>query len=669
MRRLFSTLTAFIGLVLAPAAMADELRDRFAAMPAIWSAKIAPDGKHIALGCNRQGTPAVCVVAIDNTDKAFPKVYLAGPGQTMYDFVWAGTDWLVTKVRYLDDLRSISNSLQYVQVSRAIAHNIVTDSASQLLRNSDFGLNLDLSIVQYAPPDMPGHILMRAMNYRKADQMYDTSVQAELSPGVPMLMDVDMSSGKAVQFRPKSPPSSKFLIGAEGSPLYRLDFSADRLNILSSEPKSASLITTLTRKAGEPQWFVTGLLTDGKKLLMEKDAANGGSDFSSYDLASGQRDTITLDAPAGTILTGWVYDGISDSIVGTWLKDDLNQQRFLDPALERLRAGLGRALPGKTLTIPSWSRDRSMAIIAAESAGEPQMFYLFDQKTRALSLIGSTRPMLQNLQLGSRIRVSYEARDGEKITAFLSLPPGKTQKDGPFPLLLMPHGGPRARDDASFDWWAAYYAQRGYAVMQPNFRGSSGYGADFIKKGAGEFGRKMVDDVVDAGRFLIKSGVAIEGSVCAVGASYGGYSALMVAVRGQGLVRCVVSWAAVTDPMGLIADRAKQAQGMVGDDGSTMAFWETYIGRGLDDAQKAAISPARRASQIKVPVLLFHGNKDVNVPYSQALFLKKELDATGSPVKLVTLDGQDHEINSTTVRTTFLTEMDAFLQTHLPLKP
>jgi dipeptidyl aminopeptidase/acylaminoacyl peptidase len=197
--------------------------------------------------------------------------------------------------------------------------------------------------------------------------------------------------------------------------------------------------------------------------------------------------------------------------------------------------------------------------------------------------------------------IKYAARDGLTIEAFLTLPIGKVSSDGPFPLVLMPHGGPSDRDDASFDMLVSFLAYRGYAVLRPNFRGSAGYGLDFRKKGYGEFGGAMIDDIVDGARFVIGGGIVDRNRICSMGGSYGGYAALMVALREPHLVKCVISISGVTDPTALFGERLK----LFDRDSSVMRFWENYIGSRFRDKEEiASASPARSAQFMPVPVLL-----------------------------------------------------------------
>ena len=215
------------------------------------------------------------------------------------------------------------------------------------------------------------------------------------------------------------------------------------------------------------------------------------------------------------------------------------------------------------------------------------------------------------------------------ILAYLTLPPGKTRADGPFRIVLMPHGGPEARDDASDDWLAQAVACAGYAVLQPNFRGSAGYGSDFRDAGYGEFGGKMVLDVIDGATKLIEEGIGASDGHCAMGWSYGGYSALMTALLDADRTKCAISINGVTDPFELIYT------GPV-----SLAYWEQYLGDiyKTPKDQKSAITPRDRVSEYRAPLLLIHGKEDTTVTYYQS-----SMFARSAPrAELVAIEGDDH---------------------------
>ena len=261
------------------------------------------------------------------------------------------------------------------------------------------------------------------------------------------------------------------------------------------------------------------------------------------------------------------------------------------------------------------------------------------------------------------VAISYPARDGLTITAILTWPPGLSddQKVN-LPLLVMPHGGPRTYDSLKFDWMAQYFANRGYLVLQPNFRGSSGFGTEFLNAGNGEWGGKMQDDVTDGAQALINSGKADPDRTCIVGWSYGGYSALAGGAFTPDMFKCVVAIAPVSDIPRMISDvkRKHGAYHWVVD------YWEELISDGkIDKAKLKQISPSNHANAFTAPVLLIHGKHDATVPIDQSYIMQKALKRAGKSVELIKIKGEDHHLSESENRLAALKAMDAFITKHI----
>ena len=207
-----------------------------------------------------------------------------------------------------------------------------------------------------------------------------------------------------------------------------------------------------------------------------------------------------------------------------WIEVE-QKQHFFDPALQAIYDQARAVSPaGASLEIISWSRDRSRVLIYREQGLDGGAYFIFTPADRRMLRIANRYPEIAAAPQGVRQSLTYRARDGQRIPAYLTLPGAGQARN--LPLVLLVHGGPAARDTIDFDWWAAFLASRGYAVVQPNYRGSSGYGATWQRAGHGQWGGLMQTDVEDAVDALARSGVADPRRVCIVGASYGGYAAL-----------------------------------------------------------------------------------------------------------------------------------------------
>jgi dipeptidyl aminopeptidase/acylaminoacyl peptidase len=342
--------------------------------------------------------------------------------------------------------------------------------------------------------------------------------------------------------------------------------------------------------------------------------------------------------------------GRRNRVVGVSYSDDFSHYHFLDPDFEKLLASLAKALPGQpALRVTDSSMDESKLLIRAGSDNDPGVYYLFDKKLRQLQTLLAVRGDLQGVKLASVKPIHYHAADGTLVPGYLTLPPGiESPKD--LPAIVMPHGGPSARDYWQFDWLAQFYASRGYVVLQPNFRGSKGYGDDFFKQNGFRSWRTAIGDVLDAGKWLVAQGIASPDKLAVVGWSYGGYAALQSAVVDPSVFKAVIAVAPVTDLPELKEEHRQWSDFLV---------VTREIGEGPHVREG---SPALNAAKIKVPVLLFHGEMDRNVLIRQSREMNDHLASAGVPHELVTWPDLDHQLEDSAARAEMLRKSDAFLR-------
>jgi dipeptidyl aminopeptidase/acylaminoacyl peptidase len=340
--------------------------------------------------------------------------------------------------------------------------------------------------------------------------------------------------------------------------------------------------------------------------------------------------------------------GRQNRVVGATYVTDRREAEFFDPALRALRIALGKALPGKLITFVDASADENKLLLFAGSDVDPGEYYVFDKKTRSMAEVMPVRPGLENVKLATVKAIIYQAADGTQIPAYLTLPAGSDGKN--LPAIVMPHGGPASRDEWGFDWLSQYFAARGYAVIQPEFRGSTGYGDAWYQKNGFQSWRTSIGDVNDAGRWLVKSGIADPKKLAIVGWSYGGYAALQSSVLDPDLFKAIVAVAPVTD-LETLRGEARNYTNFPQVDGQ--------IGHG---AWVTEGSPARNAARIKAPVLLFHGDRDTNVGVGESRLMVDKIKAAGGKVDFVEFKGLDHQLRDNTVRATLLGRADAFLR-------
>lgn len=339
-------------------------------------------------------------------------------------------------------------------------------------------------------------------------------------------------------------------------------------------------------------------------------------------------------------------------VVGASWVTDKRRVEFFDPELSKLAAALGKAIPNLPLIrFVDASVDEKDLLLSASSDNDPGRYYLFHKDTRKMEEVLPARPQLAELKLATMKPISYRAADGTMIPGYLTLPVGGVNKN--LPAIVMPHGGPGARDEWGFDWLAQFFAARGFAVLQPNFRGSAGYGEAWFQKNGFQSWRTAIGDVNDAGRWLMHEGIAAPGKLAIVGWSYGGYAALQSAALDADLFKAIVAIAPVTDLESLRSE-AKPF--------SNFPLVDRFIGSGPHVREG---SPALNAAMIKAPVLMFHGDQDSNVRIAESRLMAEKLRGAGKKVELVEFKGLDHQLDDSAVRIEMLDKADVFLRASL----
>lgn len=361
-----------------------------------------------------------------------------------------------------------------------------------------------------------------------------------------------------------------------------------------------------------------------------------------------------------------IYSDSNRKVLGVRYAGVEPDYAFIDELLQDSFEKVSALLPEATIYLDSWSDDRNTILYNSFDSAMGDVWLIHNREENTLAKVASSRPNIPFDALGLMMSVNYKARDGMTIQAILTMPPhyvsGETE---PLPTIVMPHGGPSSYDRFDFDWMAQYFANRGYVVLQPNFRGSEGFGREFEDAGRGEWGGKMQDDVTDGVNALIAAKMSDPDRICIAGASYGGYSALAGATFTPDLYKCVIAIAPVSDLNQMLRSERRDH----GRNHWVVSYWEDVMAEG--DARRTklqSISPANYAENVTAPVLLLHGNDDTVVPYAQSTKMKRALERAGKPVKLVKLKGEDHWLSVAETRMQTLTEMDAFISEHLPLE-
>jgi len=351
-----------------------------------------------------------------------------------------------------------------------------------------------------------------------------------------------------------------------------------------------------------------------------------------------------------------IEDRKSGRIIGGVHGIGSSEYHFFDNELQAHWDAILRAFPEEHVQLVSHSDDFSRVVIKVFGPKDGFVYALYDWYSHRAVVLGA---VYEGVSSPSEVReISYPASDGLTIPGFLTLPRAAPEKD--LPLIVLPHGGPASADTQDFDWWAQALAAQGYAVLQPNFRGSI-LDTSFMEAGFGEWGRKMQTDLSDGVRYLARQGIVDPKRVCIVGGSYGGYAALAGITVESGIYRCAVSVAGISDLRRFRKWTIDNHQGL------SQRYWDRFMGTAdKNDPALLAVSPIEHVSAVSVPVLLIHGRDDTVVPYEQSDVMLSALKRAGKSVEMVTLKHEDHWLSRGETRLQMLQASVAFLKANNP---
>jgi dipeptidyl aminopeptidase/acylaminoacyl peptidase len=482
--------------------------------------------------------------------------------------------------------------------------------------------------------------------------------------GSACLLEVDTATGTPTIIKTGKELTVAWEVDRAGTPVARADW--DYVNrVYRVYALSGNNIRQILETEDKSAPRLAGILPDDSALVLL--ATNGRAHQAAWKLPLDGSPTTVLAEDPDADIDGTYTDPYTGAIIGVYVGGSKTTIHWLDAQAQQRAAAVRRAFPNRQVSVYGWSVDGARTLAKVETPSTPPVYYLIDFKSRRAYIAGEEYPGLEGATLGEFREITYKARDGTPIPAYLTLPPpGKHA--GPGPLVVLPHGGPQARDYPAFDWLAQFLATRGYAVLQPQFRGSSGFGEAFERAGYRQWGGLMQDDVTDGVRAMIDQGIADAHHVCIVGASYGGYAALAGAAFTPDLYACAASVNGVSDLREL---RRTQVPTVVGSAfrvrrviSTAESVWTERIGSETDPAL-ATKSPINSVASIKIPVMIAYGTGDGVVPTEQSLRMAEALQKAGKTVTVVKLPYEDHWLSQAATRTAMLEALDSFLKQHL----
>jgi dipeptidyl aminopeptidase/acylaminoacyl peptidase len=607
----------------------------FGALPVILQPVISPDGKMIAARGIARGTR---VVFLFDTDKEHRSVTpIPVPDKYRIEWVrWAGSRRLLVSL----SAKTVLFDEEYRMARVAV---VDLDGGKQRFLDLRDGMGVDGDNVIHI--DKAGNFVLLSTQ----PSIYDW----------PAVYRIDLATGKATKIVNARDNVWDWYADNDGVVRAGLATLDGKWWVYYRSKADADFQRTQRREmAGRDDTRIDRFMVVGNSNIGFAVAAGKTGRFGlyRYDFATDALGERIFENPSVDIDD---FDLAADgSVRAVFFDDDKPEVAWFDPEMQRLQARLDKALPGHLNRVISASDDKMQMIVWSSSADDPGTFFTYNRKTGHMDGFADSYSTLSGKRLAPMEPVRYKARDGLELRAYLTMPPGRGDKN--LPMVVMPHGGPFVRDSWGYDPWAQYLASKGYVVLQPNFRGSTGFGRDFVAKGMGQWGRGMQDDIDDGVKWLAGRGTVDPKRVCIMGASFGGYAAMWAAVRNPEIYRCAISFAGISDVASMLRyDRRSMS--------ATRYFrdWRSRV-QGDKDFALDTVSPLKQVERMTVPILLAHGEEDDNVPLYQSRRLHEALLKLKRPHEYVVYPKEGHGFSDPVHSTDFLERVGKFLDQHNP---
>ncbi len=540
---------------------------------------------------------------------------------------------------------------------------IITTSATDYLRGTVWGGRHEWLTASYidlaARTQRPliwgirqvGNVIAGAADIRVLDGKPNAFAQGlgfvgEQDRSRAFLFKTDLDAGLTSVWDVGSSDTKDYVVGANGDLLARSEYDADTgrwsLDLWKGGWQEVQVVDAPIETP-----MLLGLGRDGASVLV--DAGGEGRELKAD--GSGWGEPFPINDPERLI-----WDGGSYRLIGASALDgEQENYHFYAPADQKAWDAVTAFFPSARVELVSFTDDHKKFVVRVQSPTVAPSYFLADLDSGKTTLIGEEYAGLTSDDIAPVHAITFKAKDGLALSGYLTLPRGREAKK--LPLIVFPHGGPAARDEPGFDWWSQAMASRGYAVLQVNFRGSDGFGWNFLSAGFGQWGRKMQTDLSDGVHYLATEGTIDPSRVCIVGASYGGYAALAGATLDPATYRCAASVAGPSDLKRMVDWYKRRG------DPEAQRFWLRYMG---EMSTLAEISPASHAASISIPILLVHGKDDTVVSYEQSQIMADALRKAGKSVEFVTLKGEDHWLSRGETRLEMLQSVVAFLEKQNP---
>ncbi len=614
----------------------------YARTPLIDEIALSPNGKRCAVVTQKGDDKFLMTETIDGKDK---KVIALGP-EKVRSLFWLDDSHVVLTDSLTTSLPEFVGRRQELYVARTI--NTDTVKASTLFGQEEGFYPMVMG--ELARIKTKDGYRVTASNFRREGDF-------------PLfLYSFPPDSGHGRPISEGSRDTEGWVVGPDGYIYAMSEFDEDTKNWTLSFNMAAPGQTTNLKpiykmRSALESPNLMGIGRDGKSVVIQLNEGFDNGRF--HEIGAEGKLSDPIDADHEDKPRWALFHPVTGRLAGFMRHDNWFTYDYFDPLMKKLNDAIAETVgPDYRISHAGFADDPRKMILYGESANDAGSYFFADFSTGAVSLLSSNYPDLPEEWITQKQAIHYKAADGLDIQAYLTLPPFKDAKN--LPLVVLPHGGPESRDYIDFDWQTQALASRGYAVLQPNFRGSSGYGPVFSSAGHGEWGGKMQTDLSDGVRYLAAQGTIDPKRVAIMGASYGGYAALAGATLDPGVYKCAV---AIAGPSDLREFMDFELSNSNTRKDTRMLYWQEFLG---DKKRYDAISPARQAAKAYCPILLIHGTDDTVVPIQQSQMMERALKAAGKTVEFVTYKGQDHWETRGTTRVAMMQAAVDFLAKYNP---
>lgn len=576
--------------------------------PSLTRPRLSPDGMKMVIQIQSQGNAAVAW--LDLQDPAATPVVIATMGEVrnrgdraVFDYEWVGNDTVVLDVVMRDNF-----SGQRGDATRLLAYDMTTGQTRQLAWEGAGGNGGDILHIDHDT----GHILVARDAFRAEAQATVTGSE---------VIDIDVRTGRYSMVQRTNPEVGGWFADANG--VVRLGVGYDRESgrqRIMYRSNSAANFRTISNES-DPSFTDAGLnplwISPTSDYALVRDNRDGFAKIYRVNLS-----TLAYSAPVFQS-EGYDVSGIETNYgnrlpVGFTVVEQRGRVHWTNPQRQEMVRLLEERFGENNVSIGSSNRDETLFVIYVSSGHQAGAYYLFNTVSGNLRPIGNQWSHLAMTSMNPRSTFRYTASDGVSIEAILTMPRHRRQTSN-LPMVILTHGGPfGVRDDADYEGWSQALAEMGYVVVQPNYRGSGGYGREFVRMGRNNgFGLRMQDDLDDVIDHMVAQGTVDRNRVCMMGWSYGGYASARAAQRNPERYRCAIAGAGVYD----LAMMREYDQTYLG------SFGANYLAKGA--AELNSVSPARNTDGRWAPILIVHGVRDARVPIAQARTLVSRLRGSG----------------------------------------